>query len=254
MARSAVQKTEDAARALDAFLRERPPPVAEAPLDEAVPPEDRAVAASTTETRLPRPSQAAGRQHILCLPHSDWLHHRFAVTGPSADVAAFQSAAAGAGTVPWTLDMAILEEDWFHQLVDPAHRSLSLQGARILAAQLRDAVSRRHSLAVGRVGHSRACLFDLHRLAPVPADILALGPDHPNALFWLWENWGTTYPLRHVSIDATPDSWQGRPPVPEAETRWRLQFWSADWTPWRALQTIRTAWPSLHFELQPSYE
>jgi hypothetical protein len=169
-------------------------------------------------------------------------------------VAAFQNAAAGAGTVPWTLDMEILEEDWFHQLVDPAHRSLSLQGARILAAQLREAVSRRHALAVARVGHSRACLFDLHSLVPVPAELLELGPDHPDALLWLWENWGTTHPLRHVSIDATPDRWQGRPPVPEAETRWRLQFWSADWTPWRALQTIKTAWPSLHFDLQPSYE
>ena len=68
----------------------------------------------------------------------------------------------------------------------------------MLAAELRDAVARRHALAVARVGRSTACPFDLHALVPVPADVLRLGPDHPDALPWLWAHWGTTQALRHV--------------------------------------------------------
>jgi len=33
-----------------------------------------------------------------------------------------------------------------------------------------------------------------------------------------------------------------------------LQFWSADWTPWRAIKRIRTDWPVLRFDVQPDYE
>ena len=44
----------------------------------------------------------------------------------------------------------------------PQRRSLSLSGARVVATQLRDAVARRHDLAMSRVGNSRACPFDLH--------------------------------------------------------------------------------------------
>ena len=64
-------------------------------------------------------------------------------------VAAFRTAAAGAGIVPWQLDLTALEEDWVHLLIKPAQGSLSLRGARILAGQLRDAVERRHSLGRG---------------------------------------------------------------------------------------------------------
>ena len=35
----------------------------------------------------------------LCLPHTDWLHHRLVVTGPAEQVAALRTATAGAGTV-----------------------------------------------------------------------------------------------------------------------------------------------------------
>ena len=85
-----------------------------------------------------------------------------------------------------------LEEDCFHLLVNPAHRALSLAGARVLAGQLREAVEHRHAVAMARVGHSRACPLDLHALVPVPGAILLLGLDHPDALTWLWQHWGTT--------------------------------------------------------------
>jgi hypothetical protein len=103
--------------------------------------------------------------------HTDWLYHHLRVCGPAAQVAAFRQRAAGAGVIPWHLDLDQLEEDWFHRLAapPPAARTLSLEGARLLAAALRDAVARRHALAVARVGQSSACCFDLHALLPVPA-------------------------------------------------------------------------------------
>lgn len=104
----------------------------------------------------------------LRLPHTDWLHYRLTVTGPVETFAALQNAASGAGTVLWRLDRPSLEERWFHLLANPAHRMLSLQGACILARQLRDAVEARHALATSSVGHSRACPLDLHALIPLP--------------------------------------------------------------------------------------
>ncbi len=50
---------------------------------------------------------------------------------------------------------------------------------------------------------SGRCPFNLHRLVPVPARILALGADDPAALLWLREHWGTTRPLRLVEVLAS---------------------------------------------------
>ena len=56
----------------------------------------------------------------LRLPHTDWLAHRLAVTGPvTILMSAFRAAASGAGTIPWRLDGDSLEEDWFHLLAQP---------------------------------------------------------------------------------------------------------------------------------------
>jgi hypothetical protein len=33
-----------------------------------------------------------------------------------------------------------------------------------------------------------------------------------------------------------------------------VTFWSADWTPWRALARIAAEWPRLRFETRPIYE
>jgi len=189
----------------------------------------------------------------LRLPHTDWLHHRLMVTGPTEPMADFRVAACGAGTIPWQLDGDRMAEDFFHLLVappPPQRRRLSLTGARELARQLREAVERRHAAAVARVGHSLACPFDLHALVPVPPDMLRLGPDHPDALAWLWAHWGTTAALRHVAVEPAPAL---RAPLPAGTAVVRLSFWSADWTPWRALAAVAARWPALRFDIRPTY-
>ena len=205
-------------------------------------------------TAIRRQNPATARAASLRLDHTDWLHHRLTITGPDAVLTAFRQVAAGAGIIPWQLDLDRIEEDMFNFLVAPPRqpRTLSVAGAGIVAGRLREAVSRRHDLAIARVGTSRACPFDLQALLPVPADLLRLGPDHPDALGWLWEHWGTTHALRHVSELAAVGEPPCSPPAP-GEAVWQLTFWSADWTPWRALAALAVRWPALRFEPQPSY-
>ena len=196
----------------------------------------------------------AGVGSPLRLPHPDWLHHRLAVIGPAETVAAFEAAAQGAGIIPWQLDRAQIEEDLFHRLVAPPpphRRSLSLEGARALARQLCEAVALRHEIAMAQVGRGRACVFDLHVLVPVPEDILARGPDHPEALAWLWVHWGTTEALRHVVREPARAL---RVPLPAGTSSARYSFWSANWTPWRAVLVLRAQWPDLRFEVRPTYD
>jgi hypothetical protein len=205
----------------------------------------------------------------LRLAHTDWLYHRLQVTGPTADLDGFRSAAAGAGTVPWQLDLDHMAEDFFHLLVAPPARAgslvapargLSLAGARILADQLCAAVARRQALAAAQVGQSRACPFDLHALVPVPDAVLRRGPDDPAALEWLWTHWGTTQTLRHVADDTTDaavlraGATEHAREEPAGEALWAVRFWSADWTPWRALAQIAARWPTLRFETRPRYD
>ncbi len=195
---------------------------------------------------------AAETHRTMRLSTPDWLHHRLTISGAVAEVGRFRQAAAGAGIIPWYLDLERLEEGYFHLLVASENRSLSVAGARIFARQLRDAVGRRHDLAAARVGHSQACPLDLHALLPVPTEILLLGPDEPRALAWLWEHWGTTEALRHVAeeVDRVPAyPAEGNRP----EEHLRVSFWSADWTPWRALKRLRSIWPTLRFEVRPTY-
>nr|WP_321985264.1 hypothetical protein [uncultured Lichenicoccus sp.] len=152
----------------------------------------------------PIASEGVQPAEALCLPDNDWLQHRLTIRGPVAELAPVRAAAAGAGVIPWQLDFEQLRENWFHRLMAIPSRTLSASGARILAQQLREASERRHVLAVAQVGRSRACPFDLHALSPVPKSVLALGPDHPQALAWLWQHWGTTQALRHVVVLAEP--------------------------------------------------
>ena len=198
--------------------------------------------------------QATEANAPLRLAHTDWLYHRLTISGPDDALAALRASAAGAGVIPWQLDLDRMAEDWFHLLVAPPagpSRGLSAASARILAAQLREAVELRHQVALSPVGRSRACAFDLHALLPVPDAILRLGPDHPRALAWLWQHWGTTQTLHHV----TEEPGQPRRPAAVAgQGVWRLRFWSADWTPWRALATLAGRWPKLRFDTRPTYD
>ncbi len=278
MARSAADQASEAAEALSAWLGQRqgavasgaviPAPAGEAeigaPPDAAVPDAVAAGAAAifTDREEVPRHSAPSEHRHDggasaapLRLPHPDWLQHRLTISGPEGKVASFRAAAAGAGIIPWRLDVDALAEDWFLLLaVPPAPqlRTLSLAGARVLAGQLREAVAARQAAACARVGRSRACPFDLHALLPVPDAILRLGPDHPEALAWLWQHWGTTEALRHVAED--PDAASDPRHAAAGEAVFRVDFWSADWTPWLALLRLRAAWPALRFDIRPSYD
>jgi hypothetical protein len=179
--------------------------------------------------------------------HTDWLWHRMRVHGDPSTIAALQRAAAGPGMIPWQIDYDALEERLWHRLIAGplAQRSISVAAARLLSRQLRDASERRQSAALSQADR-RSCSFDLHRLVPVPPAILALGPEDPRADAWLWEHWGTTEPLRHAnsSVQTAPDA---------PQRLWSLTFWAADWTPWRAIAQLRTEWPDLRLDVQPSY-
>ena len=201
-------------------------------------------------------SPAPDGADVLALAHADWLYHHLLVTGDADLVTLFRQAAAGPGAIPWRDDLGQAEEDWFHLLAAPPapqRRSISLHGARVRAGQLRDAVARRREQAAVRAGRGGggACPLDLHRLLPVPDPLLKLGPGHPEAQRWLWANWGTTWPLRHVAELPVPKA--GQRPVREPG-RLRLGFWSADWTPWPVIARLRRDWPALRFDVRPFYD
>ena len=212
-----------------------------------------------------REGSAAAAGEVMRLANPDWLEHHLAVTGPVDELARFRAAAAGSGVIPWHMDLDGAEEDLLHLLVAPPaphRRVLSAAGARIVAAEMRDAMERQRALAVAELARGgRACPFDLHALLPVPDHVLALGPDHPEALAWLWTQWGTTRGLRRMEVIPAPRS-RKHLPSPEAdaalgpgqEAALHLGFWSADWTPWRALARLAELWPQLRFRVQPVYD
>lgn len=180
----------------------------------------------------------------------DWLRNVLTVTGPMEEMHRFRSAASGAGVIPWVLDLAGMEEDWFLSMASPPDgaRAISVQGAKILARRLRDAVAANHGRANARIEFDRSCPFDLQRLLPVPPGILCAGPDDPTSLAWLRTHWGTERALRHVrELEPTIDGRKRR----MAELR--VEFWSADWSPWQAVRRLRRNWPVLIFDLQPNY-
>ena len=179
----------------------------------------------------------------------DWLYHHVTLSGPADTVAAFALAARGAGVIPWQLDFADVEETVFHLAISqPAvHRHLTIEGCRILARQFRDRVEMRQARAA-LDGRSVACPFDLHTLLPVPADILQLGPGHPDALAWLAAHWGTSDGLRQVVVRDKPTA--GRR-LPRNQTVIGYGFFTSGDTPRTAIDQIATRWPTLRFSLVP---
>ncbi len=172
--------------------------------------------------------------------HTDWIGNTLTVTGPVERLEALRAAAAGAGVTPWAIDYDRLEEDLrVRMLAMPRpQRQTSLEGCRIVARQMRDFVWDGHEEAVAAVGVLRHVPFDLHSLVPVPWKILRLGDEDPKAIAWLWDNWGTTWTLRRVTT------------VPLQRPGWCVEFWSADWTPWPVIDTLRRRYPGLKFGLQ----
>src|SRR5271165_5656040 len=185
---------------------------------------------------------------VLALAVPDWLAHTLTVRGPAERVAAFRVAAAGPGTLPLQ-ERARLEEDVLHALLapPPALRGISLAGARILAGQIGDRID---GCAARAAGRGRLCPFDLNALIPLQPALSGLPADDPRLSAWLWRHWGTTWPLRQVVASPAAPA----PTLPPAgQALCRYQFWSADWTPWPALRTIRTGWPDLRFVIDVHY-
>ncbi|WP_424138872.1 hypothetical protein [Roseomonas chloroacetimidivorans] len=180
----------------------------------------------------------------------DWLYNVLTVGGLGEAVARFQAAAAGPGVIPWTLDLAAMEEEFLLPMAGPQDgvRAISLSGAKILARRLRDAAAANHQAALARMATDRSCPFDLHRLLPVPASILALGPEEGASRDWLRRHWSVTRPLRHVQV--LPSDLDGRK---KRMGQMRVGFWSADWSPWQAVARLRRTWPDLSLDLRPDY-
>ena len=260
--RATVKTLEGAADALNAFQRRMetvplPSSLAEPDVTpaEAEPPggpEPRRQPATRPRSRrakdASRGAEPAEGGEVLALPQPDWLFHHLTVSGPPAEIIEFREAAAGPGVLPWAVDYPALEEDLFLMLMreDARQRALSAAGAHVLAERLRQMIERRDAKAAQTLRHAA---FDLHALLPVPRPVLDLGADHPRALRWLWRHWGTTRPLRCVTAFLVDQD-----PTPATILRFRVAFWSADWTPWPAFRRLRANWPALRFEVRPSYD
>lgn len=193
------------------------------------------------------PPQAGKPRDVLCLPNPEWLPHVLTITGPLGDLSAFRRAAAGPGIIPWVADYDCLQEDWMNALLTPppSERGISVEGARILAKQLRERIEQEDQRAAETAFANTSCPLDLHALVPVPARLLRLGPENPAAIAWLWENWTTTWALRGVE-EIPPllgQDHEQQAPLPFGHGRLGYRFWSADWTPWRVLACVRSRWP-----------
>jgi hypothetical protein len=178
-----------------------------------------------------------------------WRYHHLTITGPAAQVEDFAVAARGAGVIPWRFDIAGIEEEVFNLAASqPPHlRSLSIDGCRLLARQLRDRVEARAAIALVLSETSKACPFDLHTLLPVPAAILRQGPSAPESVAWLDEHWGISGRLHQVA--ARPDAKPGRRlRKDEACLGFGFFAWAA--TPRAAMTQIAARWPDLRFALQ----
>jgi hypothetical protein len=195
--------------------------------------------------------EEASRLDPMAPAQPDWLRHDLVVSGPSEDLLSFKRVAAGAGAIPWQLpDLSLAEEDQTHALLNPpdGSRGLSLAAARVLARQLRSAVERHADQVAEAAGRSTACPFDLHALIPVPQAILQRGPDDPASRAWLRRHWSVIQSLRQVRLVSDMDDRRRK-----RSARIAYEFWSADWTPWAAIVSLRAVWPSLVFDCRPDY-
>jgi hypothetical protein len=180
----------------------------------------------------------------------DWLFHHLTISGPADAVRDLATAGRGSGVIPWQLDYAALEEDIFVRAVSqPAsRRTLTVEGCRILARQFREKVEAHQARAASRVGRSFRCPFDLHRLLPVPAAILQLGPADPVALTWLAAHWGVTDRLRQVVERPKPSAGKR---LPQTHAVIGYGFFTAGETPHTAIAQLGARWPALRFALVP---
>jgi hypothetical protein len=190
----------------------------------------------------------------MYLAQPDWLFHRLYASASDAQLAAFAQAIRGPGFLSWDINYDQLEDDWFYRLVENQRaqrwrRQLSLPGARRAAKLIREA-----SWLMYEADPPPDRALDLNAIVPVPSQVLGLGFDHPDALQWLWQHWGTTWPLRHVRqfvpTVATDSRNSDNAPL---QQRWAVEFFAADWTPWPAIDRLRARFPEVTIEVSVRY-
>jgi hypothetical protein len=197
-----------------------------------------------------QPVLGAGRD-AQALPHSDWLRHTLVITGTPTAIAEFRQAAAGSGGIPWAYpDLDTEEDDRFLALVHPPDGSpgLSPAAARVLAHELRAAAFQHQRRVRAQAGTNLLCPFDLQALIPIPPDLLGLGPDDKGSVAWLRAHWGVLHALRKVIFVSA-----GCKKLRGSKQQLTLEFWSADWTPWPAIATLRQRFAGLTFTVTPDY-
>ena len=175
-------------------------------------------------------------------PTPDWIRTTLTVSGPVDEVARFRMAARGPGIIPWQVDFDYEQARLLAPMAAKGTQAVTL------ARLLRQASERLHQIALQhQAAATPACAFDLHRLVPVPGPLLEAGADSRAAAAWLQAQWGTLLPLRRVEVEAPRDQRARR------SARLVYRFWSAEWTPWQALDRVRTDWPDLVFDIRPQY-
>ena len=153
--------------------------------------------------------------------------------------------------IPWRLDLNRMEEDFFLRLAAPVavtSARVSLEGARMLAAELREAVG-----APARAWPSPC--WPQPRLSVWPAFADA-GAGRRCCC------WGRTTPPPPTGCGRVGDDagvaarrfWSLAPGELGPALVFAVSFWAADWTPWRALEKVRAEWSGLRFDVRSTYE
>ena len=203
-------------------------------------------------TRVRRPladtsGTAAPGAHRLAASSPD--HQRPAGAGGGA-----RTAAAGAGVIPWQLDLDRLAEDLFLLLAarhrrsraasaSPAHASLPANCATPWPAATRWRSPGSAAAGPVRSTCTRCCRCRRPCCAAV------------RTIRRRWPGSGPTgAPPRRCAMSA-PSTRRSRTIRRRSpgEAVFRVTFWSADWTPWRALAALAAQWPALRFALRPRY-
>ena len=181
-------------------------------------------------------------RRCMAMPAPDWIRTTVTVSGPVDAVARFRVAAQGPGIIPWQVDFDYEQARLLAPMAGMGAQAVTL------ARLLRQASERLHHIALQhQAAGTLSCAFDLHRLVPVPGDVLEAGSDSRVAAAWLQAHWGTLLPLRRVEIEVVRDQRVRR------SARLVYSFWSAEWTPWQALERVRADWPELVFGIRPHY-
>ena len=165
---------------------------------------------------------------------TDWLACRLTLEGPPDRLDAFALAAKGAAAMPWPLDAD--EEE--HRLLAPM--AAIGADARVLAAELREAVVAHAERAAEQLRRGPLSASTCTGLLPLPAALLRAGAHDPASRAWRRRHWGTPQPLRHAR---------------RVETRaGRLVYdcYAAEAAPEPAVTRLRRAWPELAIVLRSS--